>query len=198
VTTAEASHEQSVVDRPEAALDRRWNLLIDGELVPALGGRYVESLDPSTELAAARVPDAGPDDVSRAVDAAQVASRTWRRMAPRDRARLVRELGAAVRAHAEELAFLDALDGGFPISNMRNDVGWATELVELFADLSMALGGDTVPASAEHLHYTVREPFGVVSRIVPFNHPLFFAIGKVAAPLCASVSSLPTCCPGVC
>ena len=185
MTTAEASHEQSVVDRPEAALDRRWNLLIDGELVPALGGRYVESLDPSTELAAARVPDAGPDDVSRAVDAAQVASRTWRRMAPRDRARLVRELGAAVRAHAEELAFLDALDGGFPISNMRNDVGWATELVELFADLSMALGGDTVPASAEHLHYTVREPFGVVSRIVPFNHPLFFAIGKVAAPLVA-------------
>ena len=97
----------------------------------------------------------------------------------------MRELGRAVLERREEFAFLDALDGGFPIRSMRNDVAWAAELTELFANSAMALGGDTVPASAEHLHYTTRHPFGVVGRIVPFNHPLFFAVGKVAAPLVA-------------
>ena len=141
---------------------------------------------PATELVAARVPDADEADVDRAgMRAAREAWPAWRRLAPGERARLVRDLGRAVLERREEFAFLDALDGGFPISSMRNDVAWAAELTELFANSAMALGGETVPASAEHLHYTTRHPFGVVGRIVPFNHPLFFAVGKVAAPLVA-------------
>jgi acyl-CoA reductase-like NAD-dependent aldehyde dehydrogenase len=57
--------------------------------------------------------------------------------------------------------------------------------LRLFAGLAIEIKGATVPASAEHLHMTVREPFGVVGRIIPFNHPIMFAAGKIAAPLVA-------------
>jgi 2-formylbenzoate dehydrogenase len=161
-----------------------WALQVGGAGRPADGGRRPVE-DPATEDTIAEVPDADERDVGLAVDAAAAAFPAWRRTAARDRARLVRGLADVVREHVEEFAFLDALDGGFPITNMRNDVGWAAELLELFADWALQLGGETIPASADHLHYTVREPFGVVGRIVPFNHPIFFAAGKVAAPLVA-------------
>jgi 2-formylbenzoate dehydrogenase len=65
------------------------------------------------------------------------------------------------------------------------DVARAAESLELFADLALELKGEVIPATADHLHYTVREPYGVVGRIIPFNHPIMFAAGKIAAPLVA-------------
>jgi 2-formylbenzoate dehydrogenase len=174
-----------MLTRPEAVADHEWALSIGGRAFRSIDGEIVDVVDPATEESVARVPEAAASDVVRAVEAAERAFPAWRRTATRDRARSVRALGGILREHAEEFAFLDAIDGGFPISNMRNDVGWAIELLELFADWALALGGETIPASAEHLHYTLREPFGVVGRIVPFNHPIFFAAGKVAAPLVA-------------
>jgi len=68
---------------------------------------------------------------------------------------------------------------------MHADVAMAADTLRLFAGLAFKIKGATVPASAEHLHMTVREPFGVVGRIIPFNHPIMFAAGKIAAPLVA-------------
>jgi 2-formylbenzoate dehydrogenase len=183
--TVTTSATTPVAGARQAVAAREWRLVIGGELVEPVGGRYAQTIDPATEEPAATVPDADEQDVAEAVEAAREAFSPWRRVAPRDRARLVRELARLLLDHREELAFLDALDGGFPVTNMRNDVGWAADVLELFADWALELGGETIPASAEHLHYTTREPFGVVGRIVPFNHPIFFAAGKVAAPLVA-------------
>jgi 2-formylbenzoate dehydrogenase len=169
-------------------LDRHWRLLIGGELVAPLARRWVETIDPATEEVVARAPDAGAADVDRAVDAALAAYPGWRRTGPRERAGAIRRLAAVISDNAEELALLDALDGGFPIANMRNDVRWAMDVLELFADWALELRGATIPASAEHLHYTLREPYGVVGRIIPYNHPIFFAAAKIAAPLVAGNS----------
>lgn len=79
---------------------------------------------------------------------------------------------------------LDAIDGGFPLAMMRVDVDAALELMDIFADMALELGGKTIPVS-ENLHFTTHEPFGVVARIGAFNHPFFFAVSKVAAPLMA-------------
>jgi acyl-CoA reductase-like NAD-dependent aldehyde dehydrogenase len=68
---------------------------------------------------------------------------------------------------------------------MRADVAVAADTLRLFAGLAIELKGATVPASAEHLHLTVRESYGVVGRIIPFNHPVMFAAAKIAAPLVA-------------
>lgn len=170
---------------PAAVATHDWGLVIGGERHPASKGEARDTLDPATERVIARVPEADEADVAAAVDAAKEAFVSWRRESARARASMVRELAAVAREHREELAFLDALDAGLPITVMRGDVDRGALLMDLFADWAMELAGQTIPATAEHLHYTVREPFGVVGRIVPFNHPIMFALGKVGAPLVA-------------
>ena len=90
-----------------------------------------------------------------------------------------------LRDNAAQLALLDALDCGNPVSEMGSDVMVAAALLDFFAGLVTELKGDTIPMGPDVLNYTEREPLGVVARIVAFNHPLLFAMGKLAAPLAA-------------
>ncbi|PXY36927.1 aldehyde dehydrogenase [Prauserella flavalba] len=140
---------------------------------------------PATEEALAEAPDATAEDVDAAVRSAADAAVGWRNLEPRERGRRLRALAEALRAHTDELAMLDALDSGNPVTAMRTDVEWGAEVLELFADYTAQLGGETIPASVENLHFTRRAPYGVVARIVPFNHPAMFAAAKIAAPLMA-------------
>lgn len=164
---------------------REWGLVIDNQVRPAESGRTFVTVDPATELALADVADGGAEDVDAAVDAAQRGFEAWRRYSPRGRASAVRELAAAVRDNADELGLLDAIDGGSPVTSMRSDAVWAAEMLEMFADWSLLIKGETYPASGSGLHYSRPEPYGVVGRIIPFNHPIFFAAGKLGAPLMA-------------
>ncbi|WP_234904215.1 aldehyde dehydrogenase family protein [Mycolicibacterium frederiksbergense] len=115
---------------------------------------------------------------------AHAAQRDWALRTPRQRGTMLRALATLMREHTEELALLDAIDGGFPLPAMRDDVNWAAEVLELMADAAFDIGGRTIPLSA-NLHYTLQQPYGVVARIVPFNHPVLFAGSKIAAPLMA-------------
>lgn len=151
------------------------------------GGRYT-TVDPSTEQPLADVPDLSPADVDGTVRAAVAAQHGWAQHPPRVRARHVREFATAVRAKVEELAALDALDAGLPRRAMLLDVEFACEYLEIMCDLALDLGGRTIPASQGNLHYTVNEPYGVVARIVPYNHPLFFSASKLGPPLVAGNS----------
>ncbi|WP_375000873.1 aldehyde dehydrogenase family protein [Aeromicrobium sp. CTD01-1L150] len=169
-------------------LDRQWGVVVGGTEGAGVSARTYEVENPATEEAIADVQDASPEDVDRAVRSASDASVEWAQWHPRDRGRRLRALADALREHTDELSLLDALDSGNPRSAMRNDVAWGADVLDLFADAASALDGDAVRASVENLHYTERAPFGVVARIVPFNHPIFFAAAKVAAPLMAGNS----------
>ena len=79
---------------------------------------------------------------------------------------------------------LDTLDLGSPLQYMRKDVAAAAGLIDYYAGLAPEIKGETIPATAHTLNFTVREPFGVVGRITPFNHPIMFA-ARIAAPLIA-------------
>jgi 2-formylbenzoate dehydrogenase len=171
--------------RLPATADREWTLLIGGHPAPARSGRSFADESPATEEIIAAVPDGGAADVDAAVAAALPAAAQWRRVPARERGALVGELARVLEQHADELAGLDALDGGHPVSGMHVDVAIAADTLRLFAGLAIELKGSTIPATAQHLHLTVREPFGLVGRIIPFNHPLMFAAGKIAAPLVA-------------
>ena len=161
---------------------RDWEVRLGGAPMPVADRYAIE--DPATGGHLADAPACSAADVDRIVRAAADAQRAWGRRPARERAGLVRAFAARLRDHAEELATIDAVDAGFALPVMRLDVGAAATLLEIMADHALALGGETFPLS-DNLHYTVREPYGVVGRIVPFNHPLFFAAGKVAAPLVA-------------
>lgn len=174
-------------DAPELGtlLDRQWSLLIGGRPAPARSGRYFADESPVTEDVIAQVPDGDTEDVDAAVAAARAAFDGWRHTSARERGAIVAELARVVEEHTDELAALDAIDCGNPIRAMRGDVAGGAEMLRMFAGLAIELKGETIPATAEHLHMTLREPYGVVGRIVPFNHPIMFAAGKIAAPLVA-------------
>ncbi|TAJ49094.1 MAG: aldehyde dehydrogenase family protein [Herbiconiux sp.] len=167
----------------DAVRDREWRLLIGGALRPAAEGRSYDRISPFTRDIIARVPDAGPSDVDDAVEAAWAARREWRLTPVPQRAALVARAADLIEEHGEELAYLDSIDAGSPLINSRLDVRLTVSHARLFSGIALEMKGTTVPASAG-LHLTVREPVGVVVRIVPFNHPLMFA-GKVFAPLIA-------------
>jgi betaine-aldehyde dehydrogenase len=169
-----------------ASVDRSWRLLIDGELREAEGRRTLEVIAPATGLEITRLPRASTGDVDRAVAAAQRAFVSWRRCPAAERAQYVSALADAIEAHGEELAWLDAVDNGSPIRVMRGDYRIAVDQLRYFAGLALTMKGETIPTPEfGSIDFTLRDPFGVVARIIPFNHPLMFAASKLGAPLVA-------------
>ncbi len=162
-------------------------------LTPYYGGAWhaagtgpaLECHNPATAERLAIVRAATAEDVERAVAQARSAQPAWGRLSPAERAGAVRKLREGVQHHAEELARLDALDSGNPLRGMRIDLGIATALLGYFAGLATELKGQTIPLGSGKLDFAVREPLGVVARLVPFNHPLMFACIKSAPPLVA-------------
>jgi acyl-CoA reductase-like NAD-dependent aldehyde dehydrogenase len=162
--------------------------LIEGELTPGEGGaagHWIDSHEPATLRPLGRVPAASAADVDRAVQSAAVAQRDWADLSVWERAARLRALASAIRARGSEILELEARDTGNTIGKLRADVEIAAGYLEYFAGLGSELKGETIPATARGLHYTVHEPYGVVARIVPFNHPFMFAAAHLAAPLMA-------------
>lgn len=160
-------------------------LLIGGRRVQAASGETIDAVSPATGETVGRVPRCRAEDVDAAVQAAAAAFPEWSRLDPTDRAACLLRLADAVEADGERLARIDAIDNGSPLREMRRDVAIATAQLRYFAGLALRVRGETIPSSWERLNYTLRQPFGVVGRIIPFNHPLMFAAAKIAAPLVA-------------
>ena len=158
---------------------------VGGEWVAAASGAVLEAVDPSTEEVLGTIPDGGPEDVERAVAAAREAAPGWRALGWRRRAGLLRELSARIAEQAEELARLDVRDSGNPLSGMRTDLSSTCDEIQYYAGIASQTGGTTGAPATDTMSWTEREPYGVVGRIVPFNHPFKFAAGKAAAPLAA-------------
>jgi acyl-CoA reductase-like NAD-dependent aldehyde dehydrogenase len=96
----------------------------------------------------------------------------------RERARRLHDLGDAIIARADEIARIEVMDTGNTIGPMRADVDKAVERIRFYAGLGSELKGETIPATPSGLHMTLREPYGVIGRIIPFNHPLGFAASR--------------------
>ncbi|MDW3204395.1 MAG: aldehyde dehydrogenase family protein [Alphaproteobacteria bacterium] len=148
-------------------------------------GRERDIRSPSDGTVLATIRDADLSDLSSAVDAAKAAQSAWRRAGPGARGAALRQAAARLRDHAEELALIDALDSGNPITGMRFDVGLGATLIDYFAGIATEAKGETIPQRDGKITYVTREPLGVVARLVAFNHPLLFAAAKMAAPLAA-------------
>jgi acyl-CoA reductase-like NAD-dependent aldehyde dehydrogenase len=160
-------------------------MLIGGAWRESADGAWIDSLNPANECVHGRVPAATAADVARAVEAAAGAQPAWAAHSVFERAAALRRLAAAIRARGSEILELEARDTGNTIAKLAADVQIAAGYLEFFAGLGTEIKGETVPASAHGLHYTQREPYGVVARIVPFNHPFMFAAAHLAAPLMA-------------
>ncbi|RJK98635.1 aldehyde dehydrogenase family protein [Paracoccus siganidrum] len=168
---------------PTSVLPRRRGLYYGGQWHDA--GQVFAVSSPGNGQSLGTVADASAADVDLAVKAARVAFPAWRDTAPLERARILRRVAQIVRDNARELALLDALDCGNPAAAMVGDAAIAAAQIDFFAGLVTEMKGASIPMGPDRLNTSVREPLGVVARIVPFNHPFMFAAGKSAAPLAA-------------
>jgi aldehyde dehydrogenase (NAD+) len=160
-------------------------LLINGEWRAASGGKTMPVVNPATEEVIAEVAAADKADVDAAVAAARAAlSGPWAQMSARDRGRLVWKLGERLMEKADEIARLETLHNGKPISESRHvEIPAAAECFQYYAGWADKVHGETVPVKGNNFVYTLREPVGVIAAIVPWNFPLLLAAWKVAPAL---------------
>jgi betaine-aldehyde dehydrogenase len=147
--------------------------------------RYAEVINPATGESLGKVTDGTVADAEAAIAAAKAAFKDWRRVPPLERAKMLREIANVLRKNGDELAMLDAADCGNPYAEMVRDAGAGAAQLDFYAGLVTEMKGASIPMGPDVVNFSVREPFGVVGRIIPFNHPFMFAAGKSGAPLAA-------------
>jgi 2-formylbenzoate dehydrogenase len=177
--------EESLSARALELAAGEHRMLIGGRLAPAAGRRVYEVTDPATGTVVASAPDASAEDMDDAIAAAERTWRRWVALPLQERAAVVRAMADIADAHLDEIALLDSLDTGVSLSSMRRDAAIGIRRMRMFSDWALRLTGETIPAGPAHLTYTQRVPFGIVGRIIAYNHPAQFGISKIAAPLIA-------------
>ncbi|MET3794055.1 aldehyde dehydrogenase family protein [Aquamicrobium terrae] len=160
-------------------------LIIDGRRVESVSGRHFETLNPATGQPFARVSAAGVEDVEIAVRAARAAlSGPWGSMKPSERGALLLRLADLIRRDQDELAEIESMDAGKPVSAIRRqDLPAVLDTVTYYAGMADKINGQVIPTRPDALTYTVREPVGVVAAIVPWNFPMMIGMWKVAPAL---------------
>lgn len=186
-----ATTTETLPDGLRSNVEKARRMLIGGDWVEADSGQTLPVHDPSTGQVVGHAPAAEESDVDRAVAAARAAlTGPWRLLTPQERGKLLWRLADLVEAHADELAALEALDVGMPITEARFvDVPFSVEILRYYAGWPTKITGDTIPVSfpanfgGPYHAYTRREPVGVVGAIVPWNLPLMMAVKKLAPAL---------------
>jgi betaine-aldehyde dehydrogenase len=166
-------------------------MIIGGEQVDAADGQTFDVVNPATGQVLARVPLGGPEDVNRAVKAAQAAFEgPWSTWSASKRGRTLQKYSNLVKQHLEELAQLESQNVGKPISGARGEALAVSLVFEYYAGAANKLFGETIPVSKPGLDFTLREPIGVVGLIVPWNFPMNMASWKLGPALAAGNTAI--------
>jgi aldehyde dehydrogenase (NAD+) len=172
--------------KPLATYDGPTQLLIDGQWREAVSGKRFETLNPATGEVITSVAEADKADVDLAVKAARKAFEEgpWSKLTATDRGKVLSKLADLIMEHRDELAALETMDNGKPISDARNiDVPLVADCFEYYAGWANKVHGETIPVPGPFLNYTLREPIGVVGQIVAWNFPMLLAAWKMAPAL---------------
>jgi acyl-CoA reductase-like NAD-dependent aldehyde dehydrogenase len=161
------------------------NMLINGEMVGAADGGWIDVENPGSKTMFARVPRGTATDVDLAVTSAKNAFPDWSRTSPSERSRALSAIADLVEQQHEEMARLLASENGNALrTQSRAEVTRVAEIFRYLAGLSRELKGQSSYVSATTLDYTRREPYGVVGAIVPWNSPISLAAQKIAPAIC--------------
>ncbi len=158
---------------------------IDGLETPSVSGRTFPAIDPSTAEEIGQVAFGEAADVDRAVQSAKRAYEAgdWAKAPPGERARILRRLADLIRARQDEIGQVESLDTGKPIAQATAEVALGADFYTYFAGHAELPNGTTYPADKGYFVYTVREPYGVVGAISPWNYPFLLACWKTAPAL---------------
>ena len=169
----------------------RSQAFIGGRYVDAAAGGTFDSVNPATGRVLARVAAGEQEDVDRAVAAARAAFRRghWSGMAPGARKQVLQRFADLILRHAEELALLETLDVGKPITDSLSvDVPATARCIHWYAEAIDKVYDEVAPTGPGALALITREPLGVVGAIVPWNFPMIMAAWKIGPALAAGNS----------
>ncbi|MGB3181523.1 MAG: aldehyde dehydrogenase [Cyclobacteriaceae bacterium] len=158
---------------------------IGGQFLPAESKRYLDVMAPATGKVCARIPDSSKEDVEKAFQAAEKAFPAWSALPAEDRSGYLRKIADLIESHLEELAELESLDSGKPVSLARRvDIPRASSNFRFFASAAEQFASEA-HIGPTMINYTNRTPIGVVGCISPWNLPLYLLTWKVAPALAA-------------
>jgi betaine-aldehyde dehydrogenase len=161
-------------------------ILINGAWVTTRSRVMRPIQNPATLEVLGVAADCDSDEVNLAVEAAAAAQRAWWRVPGVEKAKLLREVGARIRAKEHDLSTLMARESGKPLIEAVDCIDWVAAAFEYYAEVGRRSFGNSIPPVAAHqVNFTIKEPFGVVAAIVPFNFPLLLMAWKVAPALAA-------------
>ena len=172
---------------------RDYQNLIDGKWVDAADGGTSERVSPAHDVVVGRYPAGGVEDLDRAVAAARKAfdEGSWPRIPGVERARVINRVADAIRANADDLALVEALESGKPIRQAHDEIVSSADLWEYAATLSRHTYGDTYNTlGASMFGLVLREPVGVVGMITPWNFPLLIISQKLPFALAVGCTAV--------
>ncbi|HEY7666862.1 MAG TPA: aldehyde dehydrogenase family protein [Actinomycetota bacterium] len=160
-------------------------LVLAGERTASAGGETMQVIEPATAEPMAEVAQAGPEDADRAVAVALDAFETgvWPRMSARERGRILTKASFLIRDRLEDLARLEARNGGKPIAAARGEIDLVANVFEYWGGAANKIFGETVPIVPPGIDVTLREPIGVCVLITPWNFPAAIGSWKIAPAL---------------
>ena len=164
--------------RTQAFIDGRWQDADSGATTPVV--------NPANGAVIAQVARCGRAETRRAIEAAALAFREWRRRTAKDRARALRRWFDLMIAHQEDLAIIMTAEQGKPLAESRGEIAYGAAFIEWFAEEARRVYGDTIPGPANDKRVvTIKQPVGVVACITPWNFPNAMLTRKVGPALAA-------------
>lgn len=161
-------------------------MYIDGRWLTSESGETLDVLDPATEDVIDTVPNGNEADAHKAVAAAKRAFQEWRWTPGLERAEMMHQAARKLRAHFDEVVELLTLEEGKPVPENQEEVEWVIGTLDYYAEMARTYRGRLLaPAARSQFNFVLKEPYGVVACIVPFNYPLLLMIWKVAPALAA-------------
>jgi gamma-glutamyl-gamma-aminobutyraldehyde dehydrogenase/4-guanidinobutyraldehyde dehydrogenase/NAD-dependent aldehyde dehydrogenase len=164
----------------------RNQAFISGKFVPAASGKTFDCISPIDGKILTKVAECGEEDVDRAVKAARAAFEkgVWSNAAPGKRKAIMLKWVALLEKHKEELALLETLDVGKPISDSKAvDIPGSIRCIQWYAESCDKVYDELAPARPDSISMITREPIGVVGAVVPWNFPLMMASWKLGPAL---------------
>jgi betaine-aldehyde dehydrogenase len=159
---------------------------IGGTSTSGASGRTIPVQDPATEVVIDEVPAGDAADVAAAVDAASRAFPEWRALSAGTKAEMLHEVARKLTERTEAVAVLLTREGGKPLVENRDEMGWSTACFRYYAEIGRNARGRVIPSiEPSQLALVLKEPYGVVGAIVPWNYPILLMAWKVAPALAA-------------
>lgn len=164
----------------------KFQAYLNGAWVDADDGARSTIRNPATGAVIGEVAHLGGAETRRAILAAEVAGKTWRRKTAAERAAIMRRWYDALLANQEDLAFLLSSEQGKPLAEARGEIAYAAAYIDWFAEEGKRAYGELIPANAPDRRFLVnRQAIGVCAAITPWNFPTAMLARKVAAALAA-------------